>query len=180
MRRGARYYPKWISFYLLRQSAVDVDALETLLGSSTRKSLVEALALSERPLTPYRVAKEYNINVAKTYLEAKRLAAAGFLRRVRGSRGTEYELADDDLRQLTVRLSSRVMSLRRWRDEGERSSRFRAGLRRVPDFSIGTPTEGSLAKPTRLQGELEGLAALGRRKFARKYRQVGAREYARL
>ncbi len=159
---------------------VDVNALETLLGSSTRKSLVEALALSERPLTPYRVAKEYNINVAKTYLEAKRLAGAGLLRRVRGSRGTEYELADDDLKRLAVKLSSRVVTYRRWNDEVERASRFRAGLRRVPDFFIGTPARGALAKPTRLPGELEGLAALGRRKFARKYRQVGVREYARL
>ena len=85
---------------------------------------MEALALSDEPLTPYRVAKEYNMNIAKTYLEAKALARIGVIRAARRKRGLEYELADEDVERVVLKLSSRVVPYARWAEgEGRDSGR---------------------------------------------------------
>ncbi len=141
---------------------------------------MEALALSDTPLTAYRVAKEYNMNIAKVYAETKRLAGLGIVSQVRQMRGTEYELVDEDLRRLALRLASRTVPYEEWNSREQRASRFRGGLRLVPSIEVGEPSEVALTKETRLPGELEVLARLGRKKFDAKYRRVGDRSYDRL
>ena len=157
-----------------------MNKLGVLLGSATRGNVVEALAVSKRPLTAYRVAKEYNMNVAKVYVETKRLAALGLIRASRTGRGVEYRLADGDLKRLALKLSSRTVPFEEWSSEEERASRFRQGLRRVPKFTMEKPDEGALSKTTRLPGELDTLAALARTRFDRKYRRTAEREFGLL
>lgn len=54
-----------------------MSRLGELLGSRTRGNVVEALALSGEPLAACRVAKSYNMNIAKAYKEMKRLSDLG-------------------------------------------------------------------------------------------------------
>lgn len=157
-----------------------MSKLGLLLGSETRANVLRSLALGNAPLTPYRVAKETGTNVPKVYLEMKRLAALGVIGVARRARGTEYELVDADLRRLVVRLSPRVVALEAWSSEEERASRFRAGFQTVPPFSAQKPDRMTLSKKTRLPGELDSIASLGRKRFDVKYRPVGDREFARV
>lgn len=155
-----------------------MDRLETLLGSETRANVLRVLCGSEAPLSAYRVAIECNMNVAKVYGEMKRLAAAGLIVPRKGRGGTVYSLEDGDLRSLVSRLSVRMVSYSSWSSARERAKRFRAGMREVPRFELGEPSEGG-AKP-RLRGELANLARLGRAGFDSKHRKTGERAYARL
>ncbi len=141
---------------------------------------MEALALSTTPLTAYRVAKMYHMNVAKVYVEMKRLAELGLVEPVGRKRGAGYRLADKDLRRLAVKLSSRVMTFDSWRSAESRKGRFRMGFVPVPTVALGGKGGGAEAKSSRMPGELENLAVLGRRKFDSKYRPTGVREYGRL
>ena len=136
---------------------------------------MEALALSGQPLTPYRIAKEYNMNIAKTYMETKSLARLGVVRAVRKSRGLEYELADEEVRRVALRYRSRVIPFSRWAS-GERA-RFTMGMEKVPDFGLGAGG-GPDERPSRLPGELDALASLGRKRFDAKYRRTEGREFA--
>ena len=141
---------------------------------------MEALALASGPLTAYRVSKAYNMNVAKVYLEMKKLAELGLVKAERRNRGTEYALADEDLRRLAVRLSSRVVTYEHWSSREAKKARFRMGLVAVPPISLGRPPKDLEAKPTRVPGELENLATLARKKFDTKYRGTAVREYDRV
>src|SRR5574340_842881 len=136
-----------------------LNRLATLLGGSNRGNIVEALALSGKPLTAYRVAKTYNMNVAKVYIEMKRLVALGMVGPREGRRGLEYGLIDGDLRSLAVRLSSRVQTYNSWRSKGSRLARFKMGLLVVPPVTL-TPRPGTASGARRrMPGELENLAA---------------------
>ncbi len=157
-----------------------MNRMGELLGSVTRGNVVEALALSKRPLTSYRVAKAYHMNVAKVYIEMKKLAGLGLVKPTRGRRGVEYTLADEDLRGLALKLSSRVVTYDAWTSEEAKRARFRMGLATVPRVSLGSGPGETEAKPTRLPGELENLAVLGRKKFDAKYRRTAKGEYGRI
>lgn len=157
-----------------------MNRLAVLLGGSTKGNIVEALALSRKPMTAYRVARAYNMNVAKVYVEMKRLAALGMVRPTEGRRGLEYGLADDDLRRLAVRLSSRVQTYDSWRSTESRAARFREGLAVVPPVTLSPGPRTGKGARRRMPGELDNLAALGRRRFDAKYRRTSGRLYARL
>lgn len=157
-----------------------MNRLGTLLGGTTRANIVEGLALSGRPLTAYRIARKYNMNIAKTYAEMKKLVSIGMVEPVERSRWNEYTLADDDLRRLAVRLSSRVKTYEAWRSPEAKRKRFRMGLARVPPFSMEQPSGSFEPGERRLAGELESLAVLGRKKFDAKYLRLADREYARV
>ena len=137
---------------------------------------MEALALSDEPLTPYRVAKEYNMNIAKTYLEAKALARIGVIRAARRKRGLEYELADEDVERVVLKLSSKVVPYARWAEGG--GARFRTGMESVPDLALERGS-GPL-RPPRPTDELDALATLGRKRFDAKYRRTADRTFASL
>jgi len=157
-----------------------MSRLGQLLGSTTRGNVVEALALSAKNLTAYGVAKAYHMNVAKVYVEMKRLEGLGMLRSARGARGKEYELADENLRGLALKLSSRVQTLESWRNHESRRVRFRMALASVPRFSlIEHPTVVDETR-RRMPGELENLAVLGRKMFDAKYRRTGGRSFDRI
>ena len=156
-----------------------MNRIGELLGSRTRGNIVEALALSDKPMTAYRVAKKYNMNVAKVYKEFKRLDGLGLLKSE--SDGAKvYELADDDLKSLALKLSSRVQTYESWKSKEARRTRFRMGLSKVPRFELEIPPGGGEQGARRMPGELENLAALGRKKFDRKYRRTAERAYARV
>ena len=166
---------------LLHQPLImGMSRLAAVLGSLTRSNLVEALSMSSRPLTAYRVAREYNMNVARVYVEAKRLAGLGLLRTVKGRRGIEYDLCDEDLRRLALRLSYRVVSYDSWSSEKAKRTRFRAGLSKVPEMALRNSASFPLSKPSRLRGELENLALMAKKSFNAKYRRKSEREYDRV
>jgi hypothetical protein len=146
----------------------------------TRGNIVEALALSAKSLTAYGVAKEYHMNVAKVYTEMKRLEGLGMLRSAKGARGREYELVDNNLRGLALKLSSRVLTLESWNNPESRRARFRMALASVPRFSLSEHPTGVDASQRRMPGELKNLAVLGRKKFDAKYRRTRERSYDRL
>ena len=156
--------------------------LSELLGSATRASIIETLASSKKPLTAYRISRMNNLNVPKVYLEVRRLARLDLVLAVKGRRGVEYSLIDENLRGLVAKLASRTISNSDWRSPEAKARRLRDGLMQVPKFSLGgrkEPTD-AIMKATRLPGELDTLALLARKKFESKYRNVGDREYARV
>lgn len=157
-----------------------MNRLGELLGSYTRGNLVEALALSERTLTAYGVAKAYNMNIAKVYAEMKRLEGLGLVRSAKGNRGREYELIDDNLRDLALKLSSRVQTYDSWKSPESKRARFKMGLVSVPRFSLVGESTAVDVSQRRMPGELDNLAILGRKKFDAKYRRIGERSYGRL
>ena len=157
-----------------------MNRLGELLGSSTRANIVEALALSDMPLTAYRIAKKYNMNVAKVYSEMKRLESLGLVKPAGEGRGKEYVLMDRDLRSLALRLSSRVQTYEAWRSSGAKRERFRMGLAKIPSYSMDGEPRAMEPGERRAPGELENLAVLGRRKFDAKYRKGAEREYVRV
>jgi len=157
-----------------------MNRLGLLLGSSTRGNIVEALALSNKPLSAYRIAKTYNMNVAKVYIEMKRLRSLGLVRPRGRKRGLEYELVDPDLTSLALKLSSRVQTYDSWRSPEAKRARFRMGLAWVPKMSLEGPANLVARGQRRLPGELENLAILGRKKFDSKYRLTSERAYARV
>jgi hypothetical protein len=157
-----------------------MNRLGKLLGSTTRGNIAEALALSDRPLTAYRVAMKYNMNVAKVYLEMKRLEGLGLVKATVRTKGREYELVDSDLRRLALKLSSRVQTYETWKSKESKRTRFRMGLLSVPSFSLEGSPRGVEPGQRRLPGELESLATLGRRKFDSKYRRITGRDYDRV
>ena len=136
--------------------------------------------MSGRPLTSYRVAKSYNMNVAKVYIEMKWLARLGLVRPTKGSRGAEYELCDDDLRRLSLKLVDRVVEYGDWRSDVSKGERLRAGLAVVPEILLTQPLEAYVSKPTRLPGELDNLVILAKSRFETKYRRRHGREFDRL
>lgn len=141
---------------------------------------MEALALSDRSLTAYGVAKAYNMNIAKVYIEMKRLESLGLVRSTKRNRGREYELVDDNLRDLALKLSSRVQTYESWKSPESRRARFRMGLASVPQYSLSGQSRVVETGQKRMPGELENLAVLGRKKFDAKYRKMGERSYDRL
>ena len=141
---------------------------------------MEALALANKPLTSYRISKEYNMNVAKVYLEMKRLAELGLVRAARQNRGAEYVLADEDLRRLAVKLSSRVVTYDSWSSREAKRTRFKMGLASVPPVTLGRRSVDVETRQTRMPGELENLATLARKKFDAKYRKAAVSEYDRI
>jgi len=165
---------------ITRPSSIGMNRLGQLLGSTTRANLVEALALSGRSLTAYGVAKAYNMNIAKVYLEMKRLEGLGLVRSAKGNRGREYELVDDDLRDLALKLSARVQTYESWRSPESRRARFRMGLAPVPRSPLLGKSTAVSTSQRRMPGELDNLAILGRKKFDTKYRRVSERSYDRL
>ncbi|MDG7008032.1 MAG: winged helix-turn-helix transcriptional regulator [Nitrososphaerota archaeon] len=148
-----------------------------LLGSSTRANIVEALALSDTPMTAYRIGRKYNMNVAKVYSEMKRLGSLGLVETAGERRWKEYVLVDKDLRNLALRLSSRVQTYEAWRSAGAKRERFRMGLAKIPSYSLDGEPRAMEPGERRIPGELENLAVLGRRKFDAKYRREAEREY---
>jgi len=157
-----------------------MSPLRELLGSATRANIVEALALAGKPLTSYRLSKAYHMNVAKTYTEVKKLAGLGLVRPVKGKRGKEYTLADEDLRRLALKLSSRVVTYDVWKSEESKRARFRMGLAPVPRISLRRGVKAAGARPTRMPGELENLALLARKKFDAKYHRMATGEFDRV
>ncbi|MDE1858220.1 MAG: winged helix-turn-helix transcriptional regulator [Thaumarchaeota archaeon] len=153
--------------------------LGELLGSETRAKIVASLAVQAGAPTAYMLAKENGVNVAKVYGEMKRLARLGVVKAHGEGRGVGYELVDGDLRRLARRYGSRMLSYGEWASRGARTKRFRMGLARVPAYEA-PGGEGGPTKPTRLEGELDTLAALGRKRFNAKYVRTSARSYARL
>ena len=141
---------------------------------------MEALSMAGRPLTAYRIARSYNMNVAKVYVEAKRLSGLGLLEVVKGERRTEYRLSDENLRNLALKLSDRVTPYDSWTGEKAKRTRFRAGLSTIPDVTLGGPARVNAAKPSRLPGELANLASLAEKKFEAKYRRKSGRMYDRI
>ncbi|MDA4127566.1 MAG: helix-turn-helix domain-containing protein [Thaumarchaeota archaeon] len=158
-----------------------MNRLGELLGSVTRGNIIEALTLSDRPLTAYRVARRYNMNVAKVYVEMKKLNNLGLVKPAeRGERGREYELVDDDLRNLALKLSTRVQTLGSWKSGESKRARFRMGLVSVPSISLERPQKAGDPIQRRMPGELENLAVLGRKKFDSKYRKSNGRDFERI
>ena len=157
-----------------------MNRLGELLGSRTKGNIVEALALAERPLTAYGVAKSYNMNIAKVYGEMKRLERLGLVRPTARKRGVEYELVDDDLKRLALKLSSRVQTYDSWRSDESRRRRFRMGFAAIPRFSLEGDAKALSVEERRMPGELVNLATLGRKKFDAKYRRREGREYDRV
>jgi hypothetical protein len=158
-----------------------MNRLGELLGSVTRGNIIEALALSAGPLTAYRVARTYNMNVAKVYSEMKRLNSLGMVKPAeRGRAGVEYELVDEDLRNLALKLTSRVQTYESWKSDDSRRARFRMGLASVPHVPLERGARAVEQGQRRLPGELENLAALGRKKFDSKYRKTAVRAYGRV
>ncbi len=151
--------------------------LGELLGSTTRGNVVEALAMSERPLTCYRISRLYNMNTAKVYLAMRQLAALGLVAPSRGRGGVEYRIQDEDLRRLALKLSNRVVTYEAWRSQDAKKRRFRSGLSPIPALPLRSPRALMAAKPTRMPGELDSLAQLAVSKFERKYRRVGDGHY---
>ncbi len=154
-----------------------MSPLGALLGSITKGNIVEALALSEMPLTCYRIAKMYNMNIAKVYIAMKILATLGLVRSSRGRSGVEYILLDEDLQRLAKKLSPRVITYEVWKGQDAKRNRFRSGLLRVPLLSLGRSTRSLERKTTRIPGELENLAHLARKKFDAKYRRISDGAY---
>jgi hypothetical protein len=157
-----------------------MSRLGELLGSTTRGNIVEALSLADRPLTAYRVAMAYNMNVAKTYSEMKRLNSLGLVRTAGRRRSREYVLLDNDLRNLALKLSSRVQTYESWRSRESKRARFRMGLVSVPRVSLEALPGAGEPGQRRMPGELANLAILGRKKFDSKYRRTSGREYDRV
>lgn len=157
-----------------------MSPLGELLGSATRGNIIEALALSDRPLTAYRVAMAYNMNIAKVYIEFRKLNRIGAVGLAREERGKEYVIVDEDLRRLALKLSSRVQTYRSWGSDESKRARFRMGIVQVPRFSLDGPPRTERKGRRRMPGELDNLAILGRKKFDSKYRRAGVREYDRL
>ena len=157
-----------------------MNRLGQLLGSTTRGNLVEALALSDRSLTAYGVAKAYNMNIAKVYIEMKRLEGLGLVKSTKKNRGKEYELVDDNLRNLALKLSSRVQTYESWKSPASRRARFRMGFASIPSFSIVGQSRAVNMSQRKMPGELENLAVLGRKKFDAKYRRTSGRSYDRV
>ncbi len=155
-----------------------MDALARLLGSSTRANLIRALAISSSPLTSYRVARLYNMNVPKVYGEMRNLTTLGVVEPTSQGRGVKYRLVDDDLKRLVLRLSPGVVTLEAWRSEEAKKFRFRAGLGKGQDVPRRPSTRRAASKATRLPGELLTLARMGRERFDSRYRRLGARTYA--
>ena len=151
--------------------------LAELLGSSTRANIVEALSLGKEPVSAYQVAKAYNMNVAKVYIEMKRLGNLGLLSVTKGKRGVKYTLVDESLRTLALKFSNRVITLDSWRSPRARAKRFRDGLILVPKFSLGKPLDN---KPLRSLDELNTLALLVKSQFEKKYSRTGDRNYDRV
>ncbi|MDG6898109.1 MAG: winged helix-turn-helix transcriptional regulator [Nitrososphaerota archaeon] len=152
-----------------------MDPLAWLLGSSTRAGVVRALSSSDKPLTSYRVAKRFNLNVPKVYKELGRMAEVGLVKASMNRKAREYSLADDDLRRLALRMSPGFVTLEGWSSEEARKLRFRAGLGKKKRNSKGATPANVPVKPTRSPGELESLARLGRRAFDSRYREMGPR-----
>jgi hypothetical protein len=125
------------------------------------------------------VARTYNMNVAKTYKEVKKLAALGMVT-ARPGRGVEYEMVDSDLRRIALKLSERVQTYDSWRSSSSRRERFRSGMARVPPISVVRLPAVEQRPQKRMPGELQNLALLGRKKFDAKYRRTGERTYARV
>ncbi len=158
-----------------------MNNLAKLLGSSTRANVVQALAMTEKPLSAYRVSKMYSSNISKVYIEMKKLAGLGLISVVKGRRGLEYALIDTNLRALALKLSPRSITYDEWCTPEGKARRFRNGLIKVPKFSLGERSRSvSVSRPTRMKGELSTLAILARSKFDKKYRRIGDREYARI
>jgi hypothetical protein len=148
-----------------------------LLGSTTRGNVVEALSMSTRPLTCYRISKLYNMNVAKVYAAMKKLAALGLVTPSRGRGGIEYLLQNEDLRRLALQLSSRVVTYEAWSSQDAKKERFRLGLSHIPALVLGGPSKLMSIKPSRVPGELDSLALLARAKFDGKYRMASDHAY---
>lgn|SRR5487761_213180 len=157
-----------------------MNRLAELLGSSARANIVEALALSNRPLTSYRVSKMYNMNVPRVYIEMKKLATLGLLCAKGGRRGLEYTLVDENLRSLALKLSTRVITYDSWNSSEAKAQRFRNGLIKVPRISLKGPTRAVDEKPSRMPGELENLALLARTKFDAKYRRISSGNFVEI
>ena len=155
-------------------------SLAKLLGSSTRATIILALAREKKKISAYRISKMYNINVSKTYVEMKKLADMNLLRASKGQKGLEYSLEDKNLRELAIKLSSRTIPYDAWNDRKARALRLRNGLISIPKFSLVRKNRQLYAKPPRMRGELDNLAVLARSKFDQKYRMIGAREYAKV
>ena len=120
------------------------------------------------------------MNIAKVYGEMRRLEGLGLVRSSKGSRGREYVLVDDSLRELALKLSSRVQTYASWRSPESKRARFRMGLASVPRFSLDGQSTAVATGQRRMPGELENLANLGRKKFDAKYRRVSERAYDRI
>lgn len=146
--------------------------LGELLGSTTRGNVVEALAMSQRPLTCYRISRLYNMNIAKVYVAMKKLARLGLVTPSRGRGGIEYRLRDEDLRRLALKLSTRVVTYEAWNGQDARKERFRTGLSLVPALPLGSAKKLMTTKPSRMPGELDNLALLARAKFDGKYHRA--------
>ena len=131
-------------------------------------------------MTAYGVAKAYNMNIAKVYLEMKRLERLGLIRSATGRRGKEYELADESLKDLAMKLCSRVQTYESWKSAESRRARFRMGLAAIPPVSAQQPGMTPSPQMRKPLGELENLAALGRKRFDVKYHRTGERNYDRL
>jgi DNA-binding transcriptional ArsR family regulator len=158
-----------------------MNRLGELLGSVTRGNIIEALALSDKPLTAYRVAMAYNMNVAKVYIEMKKLNSLGLVKPAeRSGRGRQYELVDDDLRNLALKLRSRVQTYESWKSSESKRARFRMGLASVPQVSLEGPPRAAEPGQRRMPGELDNLAILGRKKFDSKYRRSTGKDYDRV
>ena len=157
-----------------------MSRLGEFLGSVTKGNIVEALTLSKEPLTCYRISRAYNMNVAKTYIAMKKLAAIGLVAPSKEKGGVKYFLLDEDLRRIALKLSSRVVTYESWRSQDAKRTRFRSGFVRATLPPLGGPTGAARMKPTRIPGELENLALLARRKFAAKYRRSPDGTYDRI
>lgn len=144
-----------------------------LFGSSTRANLIRAMALSDAPLTAYRIARAYNMNVAKVYREMKNMVDLGLVEVSGKERGVEYRLVQEDLKNLAMKLSPGFISLEAWKGEGARRFRFRAGLGGLPGPRPMRAAGREFPSPDRLPGELETLARLGRKAFDSKYGKPG-------
>jgi hypothetical protein len=110
----------------------------------------------------------------------KRLERLGLVRSSKGNRGREYELADENLKDLALKLSSRVQTYESWKSAESRRARFRMGLASIPRVTIAGRPRVDDSSQRRMPGELENLAILGRKKFDAKYQRMGDRSYDRL
>jgi DNA-binding transcriptional regulator GbsR (MarR family) len=63
----------------LKASQIGTSRLGELFGSVTKGNVLEAPALSDRPLTAYGLAKAYNMKIAKTYATVNRLLELGLV-----------------------------------------------------------------------------------------------------
>lgn len=158
---------------------MNADRLSQLLGSPARAKIIRILASTITPVSAYRVAKIYDMNVNNVYSEIKKLANLGLVSTVTGKRGAQYALIDKNLRALALKLSPNLIGYDEWSMLEVRARRIKSEEIKVPNF-LGKKRKPSDILPREILDGLNIIALTARKSFDKKYRQVGEHDYVRV